>query len=56
MLELPAGITLADAERVLILRTLEEENGNKRETAEKLGISLATLYRKLSQYEKEGRG
>jgi DNA-binding NtrC family response regulator len=55
VLEIPTGITLAEAERVLILRTLEEENGDKREAAEKLGISLATLYRKLSQYEKEGR-
>jgi two-component system response regulator HydG len=56
VLELPSGITLADAERLLILRTLDEEGGNKRKTADKLGISLATLYRKLSQYEKESRG
>jgi DNA-binding NtrC family response regulator len=55
VIELPAEVSLAEAERVLILRALEEHGGDKREAAERLGISLATLYRKLSQYEKEGR-
>lgn len=49
-LVLPADITLADAERFLILRSLELASGNKKEAARRLGIGLATLYRKLSQY------
>jgi DNA-binding NtrC family response regulator len=55
VVELPSAISLAEAERRLILKALDDHGGDKREAAEQLGISLATLYRKLSQYEKEGR-
>ncbi|MEE4661621.1 MAG: helix-turn-helix domain-containing protein, partial [Halieaceae bacterium] len=51
LLQLPVGISLADAERRLILATLEKESGNKRRTAETLGISLRTLYNRLKQYD-----
>ncbi len=50
-LTITQGMTLAEAERLLILHTLEEVEQNKREASERLGISLATLYRKLSQYQ-----
>ncbi len=51
-LSFPADITLEEAERQLILRAMDETDQNKRETAQRLGISLATLYRKLAQYQK----
>ena len=50
-LTLPAEITLAQAEQLLILHTLDRFDRNKKEAARALGISLATLYRKLAQYQ-----
>ncbi len=41
---------LEDLERDLILRTLRELDGNKLETAKRLGIGRQTLYNKLRQY------
>lgn len=46
--ELP---TLEDAERTLILSALKRFEGNRRLTAESLGISERTLYRKLKDIE-----
>jgi DNA-binding NtrC family response regulator len=40
-------------ERHLILRALRETGGRKTEAAERLGISLRTLYNKLQQYRSE---
>ena len=48
---IPLGATVADAERLLILRTLEAERNNKTRAAEKLGISLKTLQNKLKEYQ-----
>lgn len=45
--------TLEDAERTLILTALERYDGNRRQTAEALGISERTLYRKLKEIEGE---
>ena len=50
-LTLPSQIPLEQAERLLILHTLDLAGHNKREAAQRLGISLATLYRKLSTYQ-----
>jgi DNA-binding NtrC family response regulator len=44
------GTSLADAQRELILATLRHYEGNKRQTAEVLGISLKTLYNRLKEY------
>ena len=44
------GSTVAEAERRLILATLEECGGNKDRAARLLGISLKTLYNKLNRY------
>lgn len=44
------GTPLADAQREIILATLNHYNGNKRLTAETLGISLKTLYNRLKEY------
>ena len=48
--EIPSGMTLEEIERQTILQTLEEMDGKKKETAEKLGISVKTLYNKLEKY------
>jgi DNA-binding NtrC family response regulator len=48
---LPEGVTLAEAERILIRRALDAAGGNKKEAARRLGIGLATLYRKLATEE-----
>ncbi|MGH7724839.1 MAG: sigma-54-dependent transcriptional regulator [Candidatus Eiseniibacteriota bacterium] len=45
-----AGISLADAERQLIMSTLQHCSGDKRKAAEILGISLKTLYNRLHLY------
>jgi DNA-binding NtrC family response regulator len=42
--------TLEDAERELISRALTLYEGNRRKSAEALGISERTLYRKIDQY------
>lgn len=49
-LTLPIGTTVDEAERLLILRTLETHNNNKTHAAETLGISLKTLHNKLDRY------
>ena len=49
-LELKVGHSIAEAERRLILATLESLGGNKREAAAVLGISLKTLYSRLGVY------
>jgi len=47
------GETIAEAERKLILATLDRFRGNRRETADALGISLRTLYNRLGDYSAE---
>jgi DNA-binding NtrC family response regulator len=44
------GTPLADVQREIILATLKHYSGNKRVTAEVLGISLKTLYNRLKEY------
>jgi two-component system response regulator HydG len=44
---LTPGMTLAEVEMTLIRTTLEKNHGDKAKTAEELGISLRTIYRKL---------
>ena len=45
-----AGMTLRALEREFILVTLASTKGNKKETAQKLGISRRALYDKLKKY------
>jgi len=49
---LTVGTTVEEAERQLILRTLEQTGNNKTRAAEILGISLKTLHNKLHKYNK----
>jgi len=48
------GTTVGDAERQLILKTLESTHNNKTRAAEILGISLKTLHNKLKEYGAHG--
>ena len=50
------GTTVGEAERLLILKTLESTNNNKTRAAEILGISLKTLHNKLKEYEAASLG
>ncbi|MAE69549.1 MAG: hypothetical protein CME06_03660 [Gemmatimonadetes bacterium] len=53
--ELPfkVGMTVREAERTLILRTLDETDWNRTKAAEILGISIRTLRNKLHDYREE---
>jgi two-component system response regulator HydG len=46
----PSGISLQDAEKALILKTLEDAGGNRSRAAEILGINRRTLQIKLKEY------
>lgn len=50
-IRLYVGTPLAEIERRTILSTLEHYEGDKKKTAEVLGISLKTLYNRLKQYK-----
>jgi DNA-binding NtrC family response regulator len=47
---LPVGSTLAEAEKELILRTLEDSRNNKAEAARRLGVSVRTVRNKLKRF------
>jgi DNA-binding NtrC family response regulator len=47
---LPVGTRIDEAEKALIISTLEHTNNNKTKAAEILGISLKTLFNKLKEY------
>ncbi|MAV91436.1 MAG: hypothetical protein CL676_08430 [Bdellovibrionaceae bacterium] len=49
-----AGMTLSEAERLLIMKTLEHTSQNRTRAADLLGISIRTLRNKLNEYRKEG--
>ncbi|HEY8668419.1 MAG TPA: response regulator [Tepidisphaeraceae bacterium] len=50
----PSGATLDEVERQHILAALARNNGNRAATAAELGISLRTLYYRLTEYQKQG--
>ncbi len=49
-LQLPSDATMADAERALILHTLERVGQNKAEAARRLGVDVKTIRNKLKRY------
>ena len=49
------GNTVDEAERMLIIRTLEATGQNKTRAAEILGVSLKTLHNKLKEYSQAGQ-
>jgi len=48
--EFRVGMTVHEAEKLLIVRTLEEQSGNRTRAAEILGINPRTLRNKLHEY------
>jgi len=52
-LQFDIGMPLAEMERQTIFATLAHFRGNKRRCAEVLGVSLKTLYNRLSEYDTE---
>jgi DNA-binding NtrC family response regulator len=44
------GMTVEDAERLVIVQALKETDGNRTKAAQKIGISRRTLHRKLKEY------
>jgi DNA-binding NtrC family response regulator len=52
MVPVHVGTTVDEAERLLILRTLEATGQNKTRAAEILGVSLKTLHNKLKEYSR----
>jgi DNA-binding NtrC family response regulator len=49
-LQVPVGTTAAEAERTLILKTLEHVGNNKAEAARRLGLDVKTIRNKLKSY------
>jgi DNA-binding NtrC family response regulator len=47
------GMSVAEAEKELIIRTLQSCEGNKTKAAQVLGVSLKTLYNRLNEYASE---
>ncbi len=55
-LSVPTNLPLDEVEKQVILKSLEENDGRKTETAEQLGISVKTLYNKLEKYDADNSG
>lgn len=53
-IKINAGVTMAEMEKKLILKTLEEVQNNRQRAAEMLGIHVRTLRNKLNEYKGEG--
>src|SRR5262245_1707262 len=47
---LPLGVTAAEAEKALIMKTLEKTGNNKAEAARQLGLDVKTIRNKLKSY------
>ena len=54
-LRLRPGMTVAEAEKLLIFETLASSQNNKTRAAKLLGISLKTLHNKLKDYETQSQ-
>ena len=53
VINVPVGITMDEAEKMIIQQNLAANKGNKSKTADVLGIGRKTLHRKLSEYGME---
>ena len=53
VIQVPVGITMAEAEKIIIQQNLASNQGNKTKTADILGIGRKTLHRKLEEYGEE---
>ena len=50
VIKVPVGISLEEAEKIIIMQNLAINKGNKTKTAEILGIGRKTLHRKLDEW------
>ena len=46
----PTTLSLEENEKLLMIKALDECNGNKSKAAQILGISRRTMHRKLNEY------
>ncbi|GAB5413687.1 MAG: sigma-54 dependent transcriptional regulator [Congregibacter sp.] len=53
LIPITVGMSMAECEREIIMANLSHNEGDKKETARILGISLKTLYNRLRDYEAE---
>ena len=53
VIQVPVGISMAEAEKIIIQQNLASNQGNKSKTADILGIGRKTLHRKLEEYGEE---
>ena len=53
-LEIEVGMSMKEAEKRFIFKTLHETKGNRTHAAKTLGISIRTLRNKLNEYRAEG--
>ena len=53
---LTAGLTMAEAEKLLLLDTLRASGNNKAEAARRLGVDVKTIRNKLKTYGMDGAG
>lgn len=51
IISIPIGITMDEAEKIIIQENLAFNNGNKTKTADILGIGRKTLHRKIDEWE-----
>ena len=51
-IQIPIGMKMEEAERIIIQENLVNNDGNKSKTADILGIGRKTLHRKLDEWEK----
>ncbi len=51
-IQIPIGMKMEEAERIIIQENLVNNDGNKSKTADVLGIGRKTLHRKLDEWEK----
>lgn len=51
-IQIPVGVSIAEAEKQLIFATLDLCAGNKQRAADTLGVSLKTLYNRLNAYDR----
>ena len=49
--EVEETLSLADMEKMMIIKSLEKFKGKRKNAADELGISERTLYRKIKEYE-----
>ena len=54
-LVLPEGVTVAEAEKMLILQTLESVGNNKAKAARSLGVDVKTIRNKLRAWGMTGK-